>query len=163
MAATAEIPEQATFKASEVCAIARVQPYVLRSWEGEFSALGAEARGGARVYRRVDVELVLEIKRLLYEEGLTLGAARRRLEGEETVEPGAVEVPAATFLAPQARERIVEVKQGLRSILDLLAADAAAGRDGGADEAPAPAVPEDEAAPPGAGKPRAARTRGAQT
>lgn len=147
MAATAEIPDQATFKASEVCAIARVQPYVLRSWESEFSALGAEARGGARVYRRVDVEFVLEIKRLLYEEGLTLGAARRRLEGEEAVEAAEVQVPAATLLGPRARERLDEVKQGLRSILDLLAADAAAGRDGGADAAPARAEPENEAAP----------------
>lgn len=159
MAATAEIPDQATFKASEVCAIARVQPYVLRSWEGEFSALGAEARGGARVYRRVDVELVLEIRRLLYEEGLTLGAARRRLEGEETVEPGEVAVPAATFIAPQARERIVEVKQGLRSILELLAADAAAGRDGGADEGSSRAASENDAAPHAARKPAAARAR----
>ena len=158
MAATAEIPDQATFKASEVCAIARVQPYVLRSWEGEFSALGAEARGGARVYRRVDVEFVLEIKRLLYEEGLTLGAARRRLEGEETVEPGEVAVPAATLLGPQARERIDEVKQGLRSILDLLAA----GRDGGAAEAPAPAATERESAPRAAGKPRTARAPATQ-
>lgn len=147
MAATAEIPDQATFKASEVCAIARVQPYVLRSWESEFSALGAEARGGARVYRRVDVEFVLEIKRLLYEEGLTLGAARRRLEGEEAVEAAQVQVPAATLLGPGARERLDEVKQGLRSILDLLAADAAAGRDGGADAAPARVEPENEAAP----------------
>lgn len=147
MAATAEIPDQATFKASEVCAIARVQPYVLRSWESEFSALGAEARGGARVYRRVDVEFVLEIKRLLYEEGLTLGAARRRLEGEEAVEAAQVQVPAATLPGSRARERLDEVKQGLRSILDLLAADAAAGRDGGADAAAARAEPENEAAP----------------
>ena len=159
MAATAEIPDQATFKASEVCAIARVQPYVLRSWEGEFSALGAEVRGGARVYRRADVEFVLEIKRLLYEEGLTLGAARRRLEGEETMEPGEVAVPAATLLGPQARERIVEVKQGLRSILDLLAADAAAGRDGGGDEESSREAAENDAAPHAAREPRAERAR----
>ena len=115
-----EIPDRPLFKAAEVCSIARVQPYVLKSWEGEFPTLGASTNSGARVYRRADVELVLEIRRLLFDEGLTLGAARRKLTSVEHADP---EPTAGDLLAPDVRERLEEVKQGLRSILDLLSAD----------------------------------------
>jgi DNA-binding transcriptional MerR regulator len=61
-----EIPKRALFKASEVCELLHVQPYVLRSWESEFQDLGvAKAPGSPRVYRRQDVEQVLRIKHLL--------------------------------------------------------------------------------------------------
>src|SRR5258708_14811737 len=84
-----EIPKRALFKAAEVCDLAKVQPYVLRSWEAEFPELGvAKASGGARVYRRADVEQVLRIKHLLLVEGLTLAGARRRLEEEGTPPSG---------------------------------------------------------------------------
>ena len=120
-----EIPDRPLFKAAEVCSIAGVQPYVLKSWEGEFPALGASTTSGARVYRRADVELVLEIRRLLFEEGLTLGAARRRLTSGE---PPAPEPVVDDLIGPDARERILDVKRGLRSILDLLAAEDGSGR-----------------------------------
>lgn len=120
-----EIPDRPLFKAAEVCSIAGVQPYVLKSWEGEFPALGASTTTGARVYRRVDIELVLEIRRLLFEEGLTLGAARRRLISEQ---PAAPEPIVADWSGTDARERILDVKRGLRSILDLLSAQGGSGR-----------------------------------
>ena len=120
-----EIPDRPLFKAAEVCSIARVQPYVLRSWEGEFPTLGASTTSGARIYRRADVELVLEIRRLLFEEGLTLGAARRRLTTEERPP---TEPTVGELIGPEARERLVEVKQGLRSILELLSVDHGARR-----------------------------------
>ncbi|HWF85396.1 MAG TPA: MerR family transcriptional regulator [Vicinamibacterales bacterium] len=119
--ASIEIPNRALFKAAEVCDLVKVQPYVLRSWEAEFPALGlAKAAGGPRVYRRGDVEQVLRIKHLLLVEGLTLAGARRRLDEEGT--PVAADAPAIDELIGQnARERLTEVKRGLRSILDLLA------------------------------------------
>ena len=81
--AQVEIPKRALFKAAEVCDLAKVQPYVLRSWEAEFPALGvAKGDGAPRTYRRADVEQVLRIKHLLLVEGLTLAGARRRLEEE---------------------------------------------------------------------------------
>ena len=120
-----EIPDRPLFKAAEVCSIAGVQPYVLKSWEGEFPALGASTTSGARVYRRADVELVIEIRRLLFEEGLTLGAARRRLISEEPAPPESL---VADLIGPDARERILDVKRGLRSILDLLSAEGRSGR-----------------------------------
>jgi DNA-binding transcriptional MerR regulator len=66
------------FKAPEVCEMAQLQPYVLRTWEAEFPALGHAPNGGPRVYRRADVEMVLRIKQLVFVEGLTLAGARRR-------------------------------------------------------------------------------------
>ena len=118
--AQVEIPKRALFKAAEVCDLAQVQPYVLRSWEAEFPELGVTKSDGApRTYRRTDVEQVLRIKHLLLVEGLTLAGARRRLE-EETA-PVAANAPAIDELIGQnARERLTEVKRGLRSILSLL-------------------------------------------
>ena len=119
--ASVEIPNRALFKASEVCDLVKLQPYVLRSWEVEFPGLGvAKAAGSPRVYRRADVEQVARIKHLLLVEGLTLAGARRKLE-EETALVGA-DAPAIDELIGQnARERLTTVKRGLRSILDLLA------------------------------------------
>jgi DNA-binding transcriptional MerR regulator len=127
-AAQLDIPKRALFKPAEVCEIVNVQPYVLRSWEAEFPGLGVAKMGGAsRVYRRADVEQVARIKHMLLVEGLTLAGARRRLEEEAA--PVAADVPALDELIGQnARERLTEVKRGLRSILDLLAG-AASGRD----------------------------------
>src|ERR1043166_1146691 len=88
-----EIPNRALFKAAEVCELAKVQPYVLRSWESEFPELGvARTSGGPRVYRRADVEQVLRIKHLLLVEGLTLAGARRKLE--DAAAPVAADAPA---------------------------------------------------------------------
>ncbi len=116
-----EIPRRALFKAAEVCELMHVQPYVLRTWEAEFPALGFSKAGGPRVYRRADVEQVARIKHLLLVDGLTLAGARRRLEEEAA--PVAVDAPSIDELIGQnARERLTEVKRGLRSILELLRA-----------------------------------------
>jgi len=73
-------PKRELFKAAEVCEVVQVQPYVLRSWEAEFPQIGqVPAGGGPRLYRRSDVDLVLRIKQLVFDEGLTLSGARRRL------------------------------------------------------------------------------------
>jgi DNA-binding transcriptional MerR regulator len=116
-----EIPNRSLFKASEVCDLVKLQPYVLRSWEAEFPELGvAKSDGGPRVYRRTDVEQVMRIKHLLLVEGLTLAGARRKLDEEGA--PVAVDQPAMVELVGKnARERLTAVKRGLRSILDLLA------------------------------------------
>ncbi|MGE0704119.1 MAG: MerR family transcriptional regulator [Vicinamibacterales bacterium] len=123
-----EIPNRALFRASEVCDLMKVQPYVLRTWEAEFPGLGvSKAAGAPRVYRRSDVEQVARIKHLLLVEGLTLAGARRKLEVEST--PVAPDEPALDELIGQnARERLTAVKHGLRSILELLSG-AAAGQE----------------------------------
>lgn len=116
-----EIPKRALFKAGEVCDLAKVQPYVLKSWEAEFPDLGvSKTAGGPRVYRREDVKQVLRIKHLLLVEGLTLAGARKRLE--EDAAPAAAPADIDELLGRNARERITAVRRGLRSLLDLLAA-----------------------------------------
>lgn len=116
-----EIPKRALFKAAEVCDLVKLQPYVLRSWEAEFPELGvSKSSGGPRVYRREDVERVVRIKHLLLVEGLTIAGARRRFD-EEAAPVGADAPLIDELMGQHARERLTEVKRGLRSILDLLA------------------------------------------
>ncbi|HEX5228772.1 MAG TPA: MerR family transcriptional regulator [Bryobacteraceae bacterium] len=76
-----EIPDKLYFRIGEVSRLAGIKPYVLRFWETEFSSLGPKKSGkGHRLYRRKDVELVLEIKRLLYEKRYTIEGARKYLD-----------------------------------------------------------------------------------
>src|SRR6478752_4665757 len=101
-----EIPNRSLFRQPEVCEIARIQAYVLRSWEAEFPDLGvAKTAGGPRVYRRADLERVLRIKYLLFVEGLTLAGARRRLADEQFT-PTSDPTPLDDLLTIDARERI---------------------------------------------------------
>lgn len=81
MADQVALPEgQDSFKLNEVCKLANVQPYMLRFWGTEFEQLEAAKSGtGQRLYSRDQVELILEIRRLLFDEGLTIAGARKRI------------------------------------------------------------------------------------
>ncbi len=122
-----EIPDKPAFKAVEVCEIVGIQPYVLRSWESEFTDLGvSRTPGGARIYRRLDVERVLRIRDLVFSEGLTLAGVRRRFDAEnppaeepDTLLAPAEQAPVAHF-NDATRAQILKLKQELRSLLDLL-------------------------------------------
>ena len=72
--------DQEQFKLNEVCKLANVQPYMLRFWGSEFPQLEAAKSGtGQRLYTREQVELILEIRRLLFDEGLTIAGARKKI------------------------------------------------------------------------------------
>jgi len=74
------IPDKRYFKIGEVSQIAGVEPHVLRYWESEFNEIKPyRPPSGQRLYRKSDLELVMEIKRLLYEEGFTIAGARKAL------------------------------------------------------------------------------------
>jgi DNA-binding transcriptional MerR regulator len=120
-AETVQIPNRSLFRQPEVCEIAQVQPYVLRSWEAEFPDLGvARTQGAPRVYRRADVERVLRIKYLLFVEGLTLAGVRRKMLDERPSEaPGGATLDE--LLTSDARERILSVRQTLRELSAMLA------------------------------------------
>jgi DNA-binding transcriptional MerR regulator len=76
------IPDKLYFRIGEVSQLAQTKPYVLRYWETEFPTLKpTKSATGHRLYRRPDVEMVFEIKRLLYEEGFTIEGARKHLAG----------------------------------------------------------------------------------
>ena len=79
MSAT-QIPEKFHFKIGEVSRILGVKPYVLRFWETEFHITPTKNRSQHRVYKRAEVETLLEIKRLLYEERFTIEGARAKLK-----------------------------------------------------------------------------------
>lgn len=118
-----DIPDRKAFKASEVCAIAQLQPYVLRSWELEFPDLGLSKTPGApRIYRRVDVDRVLRIKQLVFVEGLTLSGARRRLDSETNTPEGASQDSGSDdFLVDDAvRQRLRALRDGLLDLRALL-------------------------------------------
>ncbi len=72
--------DQELFKLNEVCKLANVQPYMLRYWGTEFPQLDASKSGtGQRLYTRTQVELILEVRRLLFDEGLTIAGARKKI------------------------------------------------------------------------------------
>ena len=75
-----ELPDKLYFKIGEVAKLVGVKPYVLRYWETEFSVVRpGKTRSSHRLYRRRDVETLLEIRRLLYGERYTIEGAKRRL------------------------------------------------------------------------------------
>ncbi len=116
-------PKRELFKAADVCEVVQVQPYVLRSWEAEFPQIGeAPAGGGPRLYRRSDVELVLRIKQLVFDEGLTLSGARKRLseDGEGHATDNGAAILAQEVLGDPMRVRLAQVKSGLQAILQIL-------------------------------------------
>lgn len=78
--ATIELPDKTYFKIGEVAKLLEVEPYVLRYWETEFDVLEpGKTKSGQRVYQRSDIELLFQIRSLLYEEMFTIAGARRQL------------------------------------------------------------------------------------
>jgi len=123
---TAEIPNRPVFRAQEVCDLAEVQPYVLRTWEAEFPDLGvAKSANGPRVYRRADVERVLRIKHLLFVDGLTLAGARRRLtdEGALPSQDAVQDADVAALIDGETQQHLRDVRRGLQWILGVLTGD----------------------------------------
>jgi DNA-binding transcriptional MerR regulator len=117
------------YKIREVCEIVGVEAHVLRFWETEFPALSPpKSKSGQRIYRPKDIELLLRIRKLLYEEGFTIAGARKHLSAEkqagpapveQTVEMSAEPAPVEPEPVPPS-ERLKKVKAELENILTLL-------------------------------------------
>jgi len=83
------IPDKPFFRINEVSELTRTKAHVLRYWESEFPTLKPEkSTAGRRIYSRQDLETVLKIKSLLYEEGFTIAGARKQLSGEAVADAG---------------------------------------------------------------------------
>ena len=115
------IPDKLYFRIGEVARLAAVKPYVLRFWESEFPDLGPQKSGtGQRLYRRKDVQMVFDIKRLLYEKRFTIAGARKML----ATKPHRPERPVPRsrqgelFSGPSSL--IAELRRELQEILRLL-------------------------------------------
>jgi len=126
-----EIPDKLYFRIGEVARLAAIKPYVLRFWETEFPALGPKKSGtGHRLFRRKDVELVLEIKRLLYEQRFTIEGARKFLD--DRAKPQVVKASAKRSHAQNDKKKqaelfssdpsplFEEVRKELRALADML-------------------------------------------
>lgn len=125
-----KIPDKLYFKLTEVLKLAAVQPYVLKYWETEFPQLATgKQESGQRVYTRQDLDIVLRIKKLLYEDGYTISGAKKQLEGEAGSEPQAAPptappeqaAPPENIPEPVASTGGVEVKY--KTVLEDTLAD----------------------------------------
>ena len=123
-----EEQDERYYRIGEVSRITEIRPFVLRYWEEEFPMLEpVKGRQGYRLYRQQDVDLVLKIKRLLYDEGFTIAGARRHLRDLENgggLEAAAEELTASTVTAGEAvklnRKMLLDLRDSLRSFLTLL-------------------------------------------
>ena len=116
---TPEIPDKLYFKIGEVSELLGVEPYVLRYWETEFSALSPKKSGtGHRLYRRKDVELLLRIKYLLKEKRFTIEGARQSLHAEGR-SPKA-RVPRRMQQELFSDDPLPEIRRELSEILEIL-------------------------------------------
>ena len=132
-----ELPLKNLFRIGEVSRLTATKAFVLRYWETEFPMLQpVKAPSGHRLYRREDIETVMEIKRLLYEEGFTIAGARKHLaeggnSGNAPASPrtggnGRAASSAPETLAPAPRgstahrKRLLELRDELQAILTLL-------------------------------------------
>ncbi|MGD0348184.1 MAG: MerR family transcriptional regulator [Terracidiphilus sp.] len=128
------IPDRLYFKIGDVAQLCGVESYVLRFWESQFPQLKPNKSGtGQRLYRRRDVELALDIKRLVHAEGYTLSGARAVLEQEQRrpgKRPSSNLEPEAALPQPADQSKrldgvaavIGHARAELREIANLLAA-----------------------------------------
>jgi DNA-binding transcriptional MerR regulator len=116
--ANAPLPEKLYFKIGEVASIVGVQPYVLRYWESEFSVIRpTKTRSKHRLYRRRDVDTLLQIKRLLHDERFTIEGARKRLKSLQKHERSQPQLP----LGDRAYRTILgQLRKELQSLHRLL-------------------------------------------
>ncbi len=111
------IPERLYFRIGEVAGLCRLPAYVLRFWETEFPQLKpVKSSTGQRMYRRKDVESVLRIKTLLYDEGFTIAGARQHLRAETKSDKKQAPLPFPGV----SPANLQPIRQGLREILTML-------------------------------------------
>jgi DNA-binding transcriptional MerR regulator len=122
--ATQTATEQRLYRIGEVARLTELKPFVLRYWETEFPMLEpVKSPSGHRMYRQEDVDMVLKIRRLLYDEGFTIAGARRHLRehkdvgGAERAEAHVSTEGAAQWLS---RKMLLDLRDTLRAFLTLL-------------------------------------------
>jgi len=110
------IPDKRYFRIGEVGKLLNVQPYVVRYWESEFKTVRPiRTRSDQRLYRRKDVEELLLIKKLLYEENFTIHGARKQLRKLRNEEP------LTASSAPIEKEDVLtEIEKGLHQIREIV-------------------------------------------
>jgi DNA-binding transcriptional MerR regulator len=114
-----QFPKKLFYKIGEVCDITQVAPHVIRYWETEFSSLKpSKNAAGQRIYRFKDVDLILEIKKLLYDEGYTIAGANKKIQ-TEVVRKKEEKIPAAAAAKSAKPEVLSAGDFASRSIAEL--------------------------------------------
>ena len=112
------IPDKYYFKIGEVKQITGVEPHVLRYWESEFRIIRPQrASSKQRLYRRIDVENILTIKKLLYEDGYTVPGARKFLTEKKDEEK---DKPKTRIPSTKTRSMLAELKNDLQLLKEML-------------------------------------------
>ena len=110
------IPDKLYFKIGEVSALLKLKPHVLRYWETEFELLNpGKAPSRHRLYRRKDVELLVQIKQLLYAEGYTIEGARKKLKQRDLADD-----EPAPWPDPEYKETLLQIKADLTSLRNMI-------------------------------------------
>lgn len=119
------IPDKLYFRIGEVADLCRLPAYVLRFWETEFPQLKpVKSSTGQRMYRQCDVETVIRIKGLLYDQGFTIAGARQYLKEQSKTSQRQSGLP----FPRRSSEGLKKVRQGLQEILGILSAPKKASR-----------------------------------
>jgi len=121
-------PKKLYYKIGEVCEIVGVEPHVLRYWESEFSRLSPpKNKAGQRTYRPKDIVLLLQIRKLLYDDGFTIAGAKKQLTGaapnpESTAEESLRHKPESQAQqgSEPSSQRLKRLRKELENILTLL-------------------------------------------
>jgi DNA-binding transcriptional MerR regulator len=114
-------PEKLFYKIGEASRIVGVEAYVLRYWETEFPSLRPrKSKSGQRVYTRRDLDLILEIKTLLYEQKYTIDGARKKLCVASNEDGSGIAAQDRPGQGVDATQAIGLVKERLREILRIL-------------------------------------------
>jgi DNA-binding transcriptional MerR regulator len=110
------------YSISEVSDLVGVKPHVLRYWETQFKMLKPrKGRGGARMYRKRDVEVLFDIKQLLYDQRFTIEGAKRKLLDDRALEKEQVAIPFARL---DREEALRGLREDMEELLDQLRGDA---------------------------------------
>mgnify|MGYP001579562632 CR=1 FL=1 len=105
------------YSISEVSDMVGVKPHVLRYWETQFKTLRPKkGRGGARMYRKRDVEILFEVKQLLYDERFTIAGARRKLLDDR----GSKEQIELAFTHTDREEMLRALRRDMEGLLEIL-------------------------------------------
>lgn len=110
------------YRIGEVCRITDLKPHVLRYWETEFKII-KPYKGGSlqRLYRRKDLDLILKIKKLLYEDGFTIAGAKKKIRDLEKVKKGQLKLRLVERRPEgKARELLVAIREELKGIRKML-------------------------------------------
>jgi DNA-binding transcriptional MerR regulator len=112
-----QIPEKLYFKIGEVAGITKVKPHVLRYWEAEFKLISPrKSQARQRVYTRRDVQLIIEIRKLLYKEKYTLEGAKKRIKELQAEDARQLAFP---FTEERLRSELDNIRKDLGSILKI--------------------------------------------